>query len=212
MHFTDFKNYILKINDYKLPGHNYLLKIAPPSRIKHLKTNLIPENSKTASVLMLFYPDINNETRLVLMLRNKYKGVHSNQISLPGGKVDRLDKSLKDTALRETHEEIGLHKDDIDIVGDLSSVYIPPSNFMVYPFLGIAKQQLQFIKQDSEVEDIIEVTLADFLNENNVINTKVATSYNVKVEVPAFKLNGHIVWGATAMMLSEIKVLLKEVL
>jgi len=83
---------------------------------------------------------------------------------------------------------------------------------MVYPFLGIAKQQLQFIKQDSEVEDIIEVTLADFLNENNVINTKVATSYNVKVEVPAFKLNGHIVWGATAMMLSEIKVLLKEVL
>ena len=58
------KNYILKINDYKLPGHNYLLKIAPPSKIKHLKTNLIPENSKTASVLMLFYPDINNETRL----------------------------------------------------------------------------------------------------------------------------------------------------
>ena len=113
MHFTDFKNYLLKIKDYQLPGHDYLLKIAPPARIKHLKNNIIPKDSKTASVLMLFYPDSNNETRLVLMLRNKYKGVHSNQISLPGGKVDRLDKSLKDTALRETYEEIGLNKDDI---------------------------------------------------------------------------------------------------
>ena len=75
MHFTDFKNYLLKINDYKLPGHDYLLKIAPPARIKHLKKNIIPKDSKTASVLMLFYPDNNNDTRLVLMLRNKYKGI-----------------------------------------------------------------------------------------------------------------------------------------
>ena len=104
---------------------------------------------------MLFYPDINNETRLVLMLRNKYKGVHSNQISLPGGKVDRLDKSLKDTALRETHEEIGLHKDDIDIVGDLSSVYIPPSNFNVYPFIGYINTTPIFHPDPKEVSLIL---------------------------------------------------------
>ena len=72
---------------------------------------------------MLFYPDNENDTRLVLMLRNKYNGVHSNQISLPGGKIDKTDKSLKDTALRETEEEIGLNKSRINIVGELSSVY-----------------------------------------------------------------------------------------
>ena len=83
---------------------------------------------------------------------------------------------------------------------------------MVHPFLGIAKQTPKFIKQDDEVEIIIEVSLKDILNERNVINTKVPTSYNIEVEVPAFQLNNYIVWGATAMMLSEIKVLLKQLL
>jgi len=208
MHFTDFKNYILKINDYKLPGHNYLLKIAPPSKIKHLKTNLIPENSKTASVLMLFYPDINNETRLVLMLRNKYKGVHSNQISLPGGKVDRLDKSLKDTALRETNEEIGLNKDDINIVGELSSVYIPPSNFNVFPFVGYSSKTPKFVPDSKEVSLILSPKLSYILG-MDIVESVVEVN-NTTQKVPSFLIDNHILWGATAIIIHEFVLLFKQ--
>ena len=194
-----------------LPGQQAQYKMVPPGRERTKLENISYTNPKKAAVLVLVYPK-KNVPHIVLMRRNKYPGVHSDQISFPGGKLEEFDSSLEQAAIRESNEELGILSNQVEIIGELTQVYIPPSNFMVYPFLGIAKQQLQFIKQDSEVEDIIEVTLADFLNENNVINTKVATSYNVKVEVPAFKLNGHIVWGATAMMLSEIKVLLKEVL
>ena len=210
MHFTDFKNYLLKIKDYQLPGHDYLLKIAPPARIKHLKNNIIPKDSKTASVLMLFYPDSNNETRLVLMLRNKYKGVHSNQISLPGGKVDRLDKSLKDTALRETHEEIGLHKDDIDIVGDLSSVYIPPSNFNVYPFIGYINITPIFHPDPKEVSLILKPKL-DYVLNMDIVDSLVEVNGSTK-KVPSYIINNHILWGATAIMVHEFVLLFKQMI
>ncbi len=208
MHFIDFKNYLLKINDYELPGHDYLLKISPPARIKHLKKNIIPKDSKTASVLMLFYPDNNNETRLVLMLRNKYKGVHSNQISLPGGKVDRLDKSLKDTALRETYEEIGLHRDDIEIVGELSSVYIPPSNFNVFPFIGYSSKTPKFLPDSKEVSLILSPKLSYILG-MEIVESVVEVN-NSKQKVPSFLIDNHILWGATAIMIHEFVLLFKQ--
>jgi 8-oxo-dGTP pyrophosphatase MutT (NUDIX family) len=208
MHFTDFKNYLLKIKDYKLPGHDYLLKIAPPARIKHLKNNIIPKDSKTASVLMLFYPDSNNETRLVLMLRNKYKGVHSNQISLPGGKVDRLDKSLKDTALRETNEEIGLNKDDISIVGELSSVYIPPSNFNVFPFVGYTSKTPKFVPDSKEVSLILSPKLSYILG-MDIVESVVEVN-NTTQKVPSFLIDNHILWGATAIIIHEFVLLFKQ--
>jgi 8-oxo-dGTP pyrophosphatase MutT (NUDIX family) len=208
MHFTDFKNYLLKIKDYQLPGHDYLLKIAPPARIKHLKNNIIPKDSKTASVLMLFYPDSNNETRLVLMLRNKYKGVHSNQISLPGGKVDRLDKSLKDTALRETNEEIGLNKDDISIVGELSSVYIPPSNFNVFPFVGYSSKTPKFVPDSKEVSLILSPKLSYILG-MDIVESVVEVN-NTTQKVPSFLIDNHILWGATAIIIHEFVLLFKQ--
>ena len=100
----------------------------------------------------------------------------------------------------------------LNVIKTISPLYIPPSNFIVHPYMAVSEYKLKFKKQDEEVEEIIEVKLQDFLNEANRITTKVSTSYNVEVEVPAFKLNGHIVWGATAMMLGEIKDLLKQVL
>ncbi len=94
----------------------------------------------------------------------------------------------------------------------MTEVYIPPSNFYVQPFIGITQNTPKFVKQDEEVEDIVEVSLSHFLDENTVGNKLVATSYSSKIEVPAYELNGHVVWGATAMMLSEIKDILKAVL
>ena len=113
MHFNSFKKILLKINDFNLPGHDSLSNMAPPSRINLLKNRKIPSDCKKAAVLMLFYPDNNNNTRMVLILRNKYEGVHSNQISFPGGKMDKEDKNLELTALRETHEEIGIKSSSI---------------------------------------------------------------------------------------------------
>ena len=129
----------------QLPGHDYLLKIAPPSRIKTLKSLKIPSSAKTASVILLFYPDQKNQPRFVLILRNTYKGVHSNQIGFPGGKIEKKDTSLFDTALRECEEEIGVVKNDIFKVRKLSPVYIPPSNYNVHPFVGYIDYEPNFL-------------------------------------------------------------------
>ena len=213
MNFSAFLDLVVNIKHLPLLGEDAHALLSPPYRQNLAAVN--KEKKKTASragVMALFYPNINNETHLVFILRKTYKGVHSAQVGFPGGKVEKDDLDLKDTAIRETEEEIGVFRDTIEVLKTLSPLYIPPSNFMVHPFLGIAKQTPKFIKQDDEVEIIIEVSLKDILNERNVINTKVPTSYNIEVEVPAFQLNNYIVWGATAMMLSEIKVLLKQLL
>ena len=213
MDFNTFLNSVVNIKHLRLLGEEAHALLSPPYRLKLAeKYKEKKKTAATASVMALFYPSKENETYLVLILRKTYKGVHSAQVGFPGGKEEESDKDLQETALRETEEEIGVGREQIEVLKTLSPLYIPPSNFMVHPFLGISDEPLSFTKQDDEVEDIIEVSLKDFLNEENVVTTKVPTSYNIKVEVPAFELNGYIVWGATAMMLSEIKVLLKQIL
>ena len=210
MHFKDFKNIILKLKDYDLPGHEHLLKIAPPGRVKHLKTNKIPNNSKTASVLLLFYPDKNSQTRLVMILRNIYNGVHSNQISFPGGKVENQDKTLLDTALRETEEEIGVSKKQINYVGSLSSVYIPPSNFNVYPYIGFCNNEPNFSIDKKEVSMILEPTLASLLEMK--ITESIVTVNKTIQKVPSYLINDHVLWGATAIMVHEFIILYKQMI
>ncbi len=211
MNFDEFLKSLLKIKNIQLPAEASQFKMAPPFRkelLKQTENNI--KTAKQAGVLALFYPNSNNITTLVLILRKTYKGVHSAQVAFPGGKLEHSDASLKHTAIRETFEEIGVPISSIEIIKTLSQVYIPPSNFYVQPFLGISSLTPNFIKQDDEVESIIEVSLQHFLDENIIVKKTVKTSYNVEVEVPAFKLNGHVVWGATAMMLSEIKDLIKQ--
>jgi len=214
MLFNTFLEYVVKIEHLELSGEDSHAKMSPPYRLELAEK--VKEKSKTArkaGVMALFYPNKNDETNLVLILRKTYKGVHSAQVGFPGGKYEDDDnEDLMLTAIRETEEEIGVARENYKVLKTMSPIYIPPSNFMVHPFVGIAKQNLNFVKQDEEVEAIIEVNLVDFLNEANVVITRVPTSFEVEVDVPAFKLDGHIVWGATAMMLGEIKDLLKQVL
>ncbi len=166
---------------------------------------------KRAAVMALFYP-VENTTKLLLILRKTYKGVHSNQIGFPGGKVEQEDIDLLHTALRETEEEVGVPMDAPTVLKKLSEVYIPPSNFLVQPYLGLYQNPEPFIVQETEVEALVEVSLSDFLDGNNEIEQEMRTSYADTITVPAFKLNGYTVWGATAMMLNEIKDLLVKVL
>lgn len=213
MNFDEFLISISKIKSIPLPAEVSQFKMVPPFRqqlIQRQKEAM--KNAKKAGVLALFYPNSNNETHFALILRKAYNGVHSAQIAFPGGKLETQDNSLKDTAIRETFEEIGVPIEHIEVLKELTEVYIPPSNFHVQPFIGISKQIPSFIKQNNEVEAIIEVPLQHFFDDNALITKAVTTSYSIDVEVPAFKLKGHVVWGATAMMLSEIKDLLKQLL
>jgi len=213
MKFDSFVKSISKIKNLDLPGQEVQLKMAPMQRREELKAiTAHPKNPKKAAVMCLFYAGANDETFFVLILRKTYKGVHSNQVGFPGGKVEEEDVDLAHTALRETEEEIGIPLNTISVYKKCTSVYIPPSNFTVQPFIGVLKEAPVFIAQESEVEAIMEVRLSDLLSDENVITKTLETSYSKKMEVPAFLLNEQVVWGATAMMLSEIKQLLKEIL
>ena len=185
--------------------------MSPELRIQWLKSHKIEEaKPKRAGVMALFYPDQEKETRLLLILRKVYEGVHSNQIGFPGGKVELEDRDLLQTALRETQEEVGVPPHAVEVIRELSEVYIPPSNFLVKPYMGIYPDPKPFVKEEKEVERIVEVFLKDFLDDANHIEEMLSTSYAKNMNVPAYRLNGYTVWGATAMMLSEIKELLRQ--
>ena len=212
MDFQDFIACIPKIVSEPLLADAAHVKMIPPERKDLLKNlNIEDKNPRKAAVLMLFYPK-NEKTHLVLIERNSYLGVHSSQIAFPGGKVEANDPSILYTALRETQEEIGIAMDKIKIIRSFTEVYIPPSNFMVFPFLGYANEELQFTPDSKEVAIIIELPIADFLDDTRVVNKKMTTSYSDDILVPAFKIQEHYVWGATAMILSELKEVLKKII
>lgn len=212
MDFQEFLRYVPKLIEAKLPAFDAHIKMAPLERLESLKNNNNDDEiPRKAAVLMLFYPK-NDRTHLVLIVRNSYIGIHSAQIAFPGGKYEFEDENYAKTALRETHEEVGIHPDKIEILKQFTELYIPPSNFMVHPFLGISKEELVFVLEPSEVANIIELPLSVFLDDALVTDTNLSTSYAADINVPAFKIQEHIVWGATAMILSELKEVLKEVL
>ena len=211
MDFVDFLKYVPKIEKEKLLAADAHLKMAPLERVSSLsEESYYDKNPRKAAVMMLFYPK-NKQTHLVLIVRNTYPGIHSSQIAFPGGKVELEDESLAHTALRETHEEIGVHPEKITVIKAFSEIYIPPSNFLVAPFLGISHTELTFTEQEDEVAGIIELPIVEFLNEENIVMKRMNTSYATDIEVPAFKIKEHYVWGATAMMMSELKEVLKRV-
>ncbi|MEH6535539.1 MAG: CoA pyrophosphatase [Psychroserpens sp.] len=212
MNFETFIKSTSKIKNLNLPGETSQFKMSPPFRKKLEEENREKmKHTKQAGVMALFYPK-NTETHLILILRKTYKGVHSAQVGFPGGRFETDDPNLEYTALRETFEEVGVVIDTVEVLKAMTPLYIPPSNFTVAPFFGITHHTPDFVKQDDEVEDVIEVKLTDFLDDANVSDISVMTSYEVELEVPAFMLNGYVVWGATAMMLSELKDLLKKVM
>ena len=210
MEFESFLALISKIDTAKLGGLKSQFKMAPKEREIFSQFNIDKRQPKKAAVLALFYPNKRNQTCFLLTLRPNYKGIHAKQVSFPGGKHEKFDENLKSTALRETFEEVGVKSNDIEIKKQLSDTFIPPSNFLVSPFLGVLPYTPKFTS-NHEVEKIIEVKLLDLLNENFITSKTLTTSYSENIDVPCYKLNGYTVWGATAMMLSEIKDLLKPI-
>jgi 8-oxo-dGTP pyrophosphatase MutT (NUDIX family) len=213
MDFNDFSEQLPKIKNLPLPGRLAHYKMAPLLRVKTLKKGLKPGIiPKRAAVMAMFYPNAENTTSMLLILRKTYPGVHSNQIGFPGGQQEDADTGLLETALRETEEEVGVPREEITVIRSLSQLYIPPSNFEVRPYIGLYDKRRPFVPQQSEIEALVEVPLYELMDDRLLITQRLRTSYADETEVPAFQLSGHVVWGATAMMLSEIKELLKRVI
>ena len=209
MDFQDFLQYVPNLIPVELPAESAHAKMAPLERIQALKNlDIDAKNPRIAAVMMLFYPK-KEKTHLILIVRNAYNGVHSSQIAFPGGKYELTDRDYEETALRETSEEVGVRPEKIEIIKHFTPMYIPPSNFLVHPYLGIAKEELAFYPDAREVAGVIELPLSVFLDDEIIIETKLSTSYGNDILVPAFNIQNHIVWGATAMILSELRDVLK---
>lgn len=209
MEFDHFLSLISKLDRSESNGARSHLKMIPKERRMPDLDKIQNQEIKKAAVLALFYPGNKNETFFLLTLRANYRGTHAAQISFPGGKFEEGDQSLKRTALRETYEEVGVRMDEIIIKKKLTDTFIPPSNFLVRPYLGITGKRPEF-KINHEVARVIEVHLADLLDDSTVTTENLTTSYMKNIDVPCFRFNNMTVWGATAMMLSEIKDLIKE--
>lgn len=193
-----------------LPGNDAHLKMAHTERRLNLSRYKAPADAKQGSVLILMYED-EGMIRIPLILRPDYDGVHSGQVAFPGGKFEETDEYLETTALREASEEIGVVMQDITIVGKLTELYIPPSNFLVHPFLGTIPYRPFFIPDPNEVSKVIELDIDDLIDSSNLGEKEIKLSTGHSIQAPVFLFKGETVWGATAMMLSELRTLLFEI-
>ena len=194
-----------------LPGLEAQLIMATKKRLSLPFRNSPTSSAKPSAVLILLYP-CKQDIYFVLMRRPDYTGVHSGQISLPGGKYEKTDRDLVETAVREAHEEVGIEPSAVHITGTLSPLYIPPSNYVVTPVVSWAEQRPEFKGDPREVDEIIEVKLSDFMDDKHVQTKRIKLFMGISANFPCFYIDANIIWGATAMMLSEFRVILKEIL
>ena len=207
MNFADFISKLsYRLANHPLPGHEEIVKKMSPNRMR-LKGEP-NESTRRSGVLILFYPK-GEDTYLPLILRPQYDGVHGGQMAFPGGRAELKDKNIQATALREAQEEIGIKASDVKIIGNLTELYINPSNLLCQPVLGYISYKPDFYPDEREVADILEVPLSDFVNPDTV-QTRLVEARGYKFETPGFIIQEQIVWGATAMMIAELLEIIHE--
>lgn len=167
-------------------------------------------HARQGGVLLLLYP-YNGRFYLPLMQRPVYEGHHSGQISLPGGKQEPGDRDKIETALREAWEEIGVEPARVQLIGQLSELYIPPSNYQVLPVVGFCAERPNFVADPVEVAGIIEVSLDDLLHEKSIQQTYRTLEGGIRMKIPYYGVDEHVVWGATAMILSEFLAIVRTI-
>lgn len=198
-----------KLESGDLPGQTAQLIMAHAFRRKIWPT---PDEARQAGVLILLYPKY-DDWHIVFIERTKKNpdDVHGGQISLPGGKQEPFDQDIIACALREASEEVGITAGDVTVFGKLTPLYIPVSNFLVHPVMGKVDYAPTFVPQPSEVQSIIELPLLHFLREENVKQKDILFGSGMRMEdVPYFDAFGKEIWGATAMIMSEIKCIVAE--
>lgn len=193
----------------QLPGLTTQQRMSPDDR--DLRCAPEDHQPKKAAVLVLLYPGGRQKEQLYLVLTRRTETLldHRGQISLPGGGNEPDDPSLEYTALREACEEVGVCSDDIRMLGRLTPVYIPPSDFCVHPYVAYVPHAPTFLAQPDEVAELLQVPLDHLMDDGNV-RTERWTVRGAEMEVPFFDVFGHKVWGATAVILSELVEVLRR--
>lgn len=192
----------------ELPGQDAQAVMMPTMSDRSRFSLEAKKGARPGGVMILFYLK-DNFLHFPLIQRPDYDGVHAKQMSFPGGKKDEEDESLKITALRETKEEIGIDPSKIEIIGSLTELYIIASNFNVLPVIGILKGVPNFIADEHEVDEVIEVKLEDLMDDGKQKEKPLTILQGITINAPYFDLNDKVVWGATAMILSELKQILR---
>ena len=199
------KNELRQKFELPLPGVTSHLKMAPKHHLDELRNRKYPVlNAKKSAVLILFFHE-NDILKMILIRRSIYVGVHSGQIAFPGGRFEDEDIDLETTALREIKEEIGIPEDKIEIIGRLSDIYVPPSNFLISVFVGYLAEKPVYKIDPREVNEIIEIPFDDFFKPD-VIKHKDFYINSIKAvsDAPYFDVNNAEIWGASAMVISEL--------
>jgi 8-oxo-dGTP pyrophosphatase MutT (NUDIX family) len=175
------------------------------TNIKRQLDYVVPEDARKAGVMLLLYPDTAQQMHIVFMVRTSKNpnDPHSGQVSFPGGKLEETDDSMLACALRETEEEVGIPSSDIRVLGKLTPLYIPISNFDVHPFVGFLAKAPNFVLQESEVKSIIQLPIEHFLSPSQKGETTITVHQFTMTDVPYFNANGIKIWGATSMILNE---------
>ncbi len=188
-----------------LPGKLAQYRLIPESR------HLFPDdedNPIPAAVLILLYRNVEGILETILIKRPSYIGHHSAQVSFPGGKAEETDMNLYQTALRESMEEVGVVPNLIINIGALSPLYIPVSRFLVHPFIGLALQMPEFVIDKSEVDYLIPASIKDLIHAE--VHYRNLTIQSKEFSTPYFNIKNEMVWGATAMIMSELIEVLKS--
>ncbi|MTI19802.1 CoA pyrophosphatase [Fulvivirga sp. RKSG066] len=194
-----------KVNN-GLPGMEAQQLMMPVESTRE-RFNLDKKDVRRGGVLILLYQK-EGSIFMPLTQRHDYGGTHGGQVSLPGGKFEEIDTDITSTALRETREEIGIAESQINVIGRLTDLYIPPSNFRVTPVIGYIKQKPAFEIDTFEVKELIEVRIDELLDLEKRKRKDITVRQGIKLNAPYFDLGGRVVWGATAMILSEFVTIL----
>ena len=206
MYLDSFSNFVLKIKEKTKLSSDFKNDLIPSVRSNSFN-NYKSKSYKRASVIIFCFQDNSGNISFPLIKRQLYNGAHSGQISLPGGKKDEKDKNLWETAKRELNEELGVDLSFIKKIKKLKSIYIPPSNFLVTPFIAYSKKIPDFKINKREVAELIILKIKDLILFEKVYQS-VTNSYLRNVKVPGYKFNKNFIWGATAIILKEFKYVL----
>lgn len=194
-----------------LPGHAAHREMA--HAVRRVEPVPAAESTRNAAVLMTLFEKSPEDWHMIFIRRSgrEARDKHAGQIGFPGGKSEPGDRDLMYTALREAHEETALDLTAVEVLGQLTPLYITVSKFMVHPFLAWTHQIPVMSRQESEVEEILEFPLRQFLDPSARRQTRIPISSGIVLNhVPAFDIHGHVIWGATAMIMNELLDILRQ--
>lgn len=204
------KDLLKRLQNAELDGENAHAIYSPPYRPKFSPEEILAKNPKFAAVNILLYLKDDEWFFPLIVRTTNERDRHSGQISLPGGKKEESDACFEEAAKRETSEEVGIDEHYVRIIRELSPIYIPPSNFFVHPYISYTKKNPTFKIQETEVAELIEFPVKSILSLPDVPDFR-ALPDSRNTQVPVMDFEGKLIWGATSMILSEFRQLLKKV-